>query len=149
MSGRPEVLFPLFAGIETLPGIGPKTAKLLEKRDIASPRDLIYSLPFAVIDRRPKASVAEAQPGDHVTVRVTVARHHAPRSKGRPYRIDVADMSTSFQLVFFHARADWLSKQLPEGEERVVSGKLELFDGLYQTVQRCSPRSRPSRRFTR
>ncbi len=134
MSGRPEVLFPLFAGIETLPGIGPKTAKLLEKRDIASPRDLIYTLPFAVIDRRTRASVTEAQPGDHVTVRVTVARHHAPRSKGRPYRIDVADKNTSFQLVFFHARADWLSKQLPEGEERVVSGKLELFDGLYQMV---------------
>ncbi len=29
MSSRPEVLFPLFANIKTLPGIGPKIAALL------------------------------------------------------------------------------------------------------------------------
>ena len=27
MSARPPVLFPLFAGVETLPGVGPKTAQ--------------------------------------------------------------------------------------------------------------------------
>ena len=134
MSGRPEVLFPLFAGVETLPGVGPKTAKLLEKRDITSPRDLVYTLPFAVLDRRLKATVREAQAGEHATVRVTVTRHLPARAKGRPYRVDVSDAETSFQLVFFHARTDWLLRQLPEGEERVVSGKLELFDGHYQMV---------------
>ena len=29
MSGRPEPLFPLFAGLETLEGVGPKTAQNL------------------------------------------------------------------------------------------------------------------------
>ena len=29
MSRRPEILFPLFASLETLPGVGPKVAKLL------------------------------------------------------------------------------------------------------------------------
>ena len=38
MSGRPEQLFPLFAGLETLTGVGPKTAKLLVQAEIEAPR---------------------------------------------------------------------------------------------------------------
>ena len=37
-----------------------------------------------------------------------------------------------FELVFFHARKDWLRKTLPSGQKRVVSGKLEIFDGVAQ-----------------
>ena len=29
MSGRPEILYPLFADVETLDGVGPKTARAL------------------------------------------------------------------------------------------------------------------------
>ncbi|NNE89830.1 MAG: ATP-dependent DNA helicase RecG, partial [Silicimonas sp.] len=61
-------------------------------------------------------------------------RHHPARVKGRPYRVDVSDAETSFILVFFHARDDWLARQLPVGEKRVVSGRLELFDGVAQMV---------------
>jgi ATP-dependent DNA helicase RecG len=32
-------------------------------------------------------------------------------------------------LTFFHAREDWLEKQLPVGETRYVSGKMEWFNG--------------------
>ncbi|MBT8413514.1 MAG: ATP-dependent DNA helicase RecG, partial [Boseongicola sp.] len=60
--------------------------------------------------------------------------HIPARTKGRPYRVDVSDSTTTFQLVFFHARTDWLERQLPVGEERIVSGKLEIFDGLAQMV---------------
>ena len=59
MSGRPSALFPLFAGIETLPGIGVKTAKALEPLGIERPRDMLFALPYAVVDRRPVASVRE------------------------------------------------------------------------------------------
>ena len=46
----------------------------------------------------------------------------------------VEDAETSFQLVFFHARRDWLERLLPTGQRRIVSGKLELFDGIGQIV---------------
>ena len=39
-----------------------------------------------------------------------------------------------FQLVFFHARGDYLQKLLPTGQRRLVSGKVELFDGIAQMV---------------
>lgn len=52
MSGRPEILFPLFADLETLDGVGPKTAQNLEQLHVTKPRDLLFTLPYAGIDRR-------------------------------------------------------------------------------------------------
>ena len=74
MTGRPEVLFPLFAAVDVLPGIGPKTAKALEKRDILSPKDLLLTLPASVIDRRPVASVTQATVGGYASVEVEILR---------------------------------------------------------------------------
>ena len=134
MKGRPEPLFPLFAGIETLEGVGPKTAKLLAQIDIETPRDLIFTLPHGVVDRRRRATIKGADIPCTLTVEVTVGAHRAPRSRGGATRVLVADAESEFQLVFFHARGEYLRRLLPEGARRVVSGKLELFDGLAQMV---------------
>jgi ATP-dependent DNA helicase RecG len=69
-----------------------------------------------------------------VTVEVEVGAHVPPRRKGGPARVFVRDAATEFQLVFFHARGDFLQKQLPTGQRRLVSGKIEIFDGLAQMV---------------
>ena len=69
-----------------------------------------------------------------VTVEVSVGRHHPPARRGGPYRVEVEDAATRFQLVFFHARDDYLRRILPTGARRVVSGKAELFDGIAQMV---------------
>ncbi len=134
MSGRPEQLFPLFAGLEILDGVGPKTAQLLGQLGIDSPRDVLFSLPYAVIDRRRRDTIQGADLPTTLTVEVTIGAHRAPRNKGGAYRIHVEDSQADFQLVFFHARGDYLKKLLPEGARRVVSGKLELFDGMAQMV---------------
>ena len=134
MSGRPEILFPLFAGAETLQGVGPKTAQNLLQIDIETPRDLLFSLPYSVVDRRRRETIRGVDLPATVTVEVTVGRHRPARNKGGAYRIHVEDAETEFQLVFFHGRSRYLEAQLPEGSRRVVSGKLELFDGLAQMV---------------
>ena len=134
MTGRPEILFPLFASLETLPGIGAKTAKLLRHLDVEAPRDLLFALPSSAVDRRFRPTISGLPFPTTATTEVTVERHHSPRTKGRPYRVDVSDAETAFQLVFFHARQDWLMRQLPVGSRRVVSGRVELFDGVAQMV---------------
>ncbi|MCA0961125.1 ATP-dependent DNA helicase RecG [Salipiger bermudensis] len=134
MSQRPEALWALFAELKSLDGVGPKTAQALEGLDIVAPRDLLFTLPHGVIDRRPRDSVQEATLPGVVTVEVTVGRHMQPAQKGRPYRIHVEDAQTSFQLVFFHGRSDYLGRVLPEGSRRIVSGRVELFDGMAQMV---------------
>ncbi len=128
---RPEALFPLFAELETLEGIGAKTAKAMAGLSVLRPKDLLFLLPVAGVDRTRRASVRDVLPPATVTVEVEVGGHFPPRGKG-PYRVMVRDAGFEFQLVYFHARGDFLQKLLPTGQRRLVSGKVELFDGIAQ-----------------
>ena len=131
---RPEALFPLFADLETLEGVGPKTARAFAALGVERPKDLLYLLPHSAVDRSRKSSIRDVVAPSIVTVEVEVGGHFPPRTKGRPYRVMVRDALTEFQLVFFHARGDYLQKLLPTGQRRLVSGRVELFDGIAQIV---------------
>ncbi len=132
--GRPEILFPLFAELEALDGIGPKTAKNYSGLGVETPKDLLLTLPVSGIDRAKCNTINDADLPGTVTVEVEIGRHRKPPSRNRPYRVHVTDAKTSFDLVFFHARGDYLERILPTGARRIVSGKIELFDGVAQMV---------------
>ena len=134
MTGRPEVLWPLFGALTTLDGVGPKTAQSLEAAHITRPRDILMTLPYSGVDRALRDSIADVIAPAVCTVAVTIGEHFPPQSRGRPYRVQVTDGKTAFQLVFFHARGDYLQKQLPTGQRRIVSGKIEAFDNIAQMV---------------
>lgn len=134
MSGRPPILFPLFAEVETLPGVGPRTARLLAQLDITRPRDLILTLPQSGLDRRRVTTVQGARLPATLTVEIEVLRHRPPAARGRPWRVEVRDRGIVFQIVFFHPREEWIRSALPVGARRVVSGRVELFDGVAQMV---------------
>ncbi|MEW9920755.1 ATP-dependent DNA helicase RecG [Marimonas sp. MJW-29] len=134
MSQRPEPLFPLFAGLETLDGVGPKTAQHFAQLHVETPRDLLFTLPYSGVDRRRQDTLKDAVLPATLTVAVTIGAHRPPRNKGGAYRIHAEDSATSFQIVFFHARGPYLEKLLPPGSRRVVSGRVELFDGIAQMV---------------
>ncbi|MDO5613433.1 MAG: ATP-dependent DNA helicase RecG [Paracoccus sp. (in: a-proteobacteria)] len=132
--GRPPALFPLFASAETLPGIGPKAAQALAQLGVERPRDLLLTLPSGGVQRRPLTRLADARPPEMVTVAVTVTRHAPPTARGRPFRVLCSDGVADVALVFFHPRTDWIAAQLPIGQRRIISGKVELFDGMAQMV---------------
>ncbi len=129
--GRPEILWPLFAELDVLDGVGPKTAKHYKGLGVETPKDLLLTLPIGGIERSVKPSIRDVPLPGMATVPVTVGRHRKPAGRG-PYRIDVEDAETAFQLVFFHAKGDYLERILPTGSRRVVSGRVELFDGVAQ-----------------
>ncbi|MDR7125152.1 ATP-dependent DNA helicase RecG [Pseudotabrizicola sp. 4114] len=131
---RPEILFPLFADLETLDGVGPKTARALEALGVTRPKDLLFLLPHSGVDRARRDSVRDVVPPCVLTVEVEVGAHFPPRTKGKPYRVMVRDSLLEWALVFFHARGDYLQKLLPTGQRRIVSGRIELFDGTAQMV---------------
>ncbi|MFC0281236.1 ATP-dependent DNA helicase RecG [Falsigemmobacter intermedius] len=131
---RPEALFPLFADLTSLAGVGEKTAKLFDALSVTLPRDLLYLLPHSVIDRRRRATIADLVPPAVATVEVEIIAHFPARRKGGPARVMVRDAAVEFPLVFFGPRADYALKQFPPGERRLVSGKVELFDGVAQMV---------------
>ncbi|MFO1083830.1 MAG: ATP-dependent DNA helicase RecG [Reyranellaceae bacterium] len=129
---RPQSLTPLFAQTTSLPGIGPRLGKLFEK--LAGPLlvDLLWRLPFAVIDRRHAPEIAEARAGEIATLTITVDAHQVPQSPRQPYRVTCSDESGRITLTYFNGREDYLKKLLPIGERRVVSGKVELYQGEVQ-----------------
>ena len=129
---RPESLYPLFAPISALPGLGPRLAPLVEK--LAGPHvvDLLWHLPGGVIDRRFTAKVAEAPEGRISTLRVHVDQHIPSESPRRPYRVRCSDETGFLHLVYFRAKPDWLIKLLPPGTEVIVSGTVEHFNNEIQ-----------------
>lgn len=131
---RPEVLFPLFASLKTLAGIGPRTEKLFAQMGIERPRDLLFTLPSGGVSRRVVQDLATARPPENIAATLEVRAHHAPTARNRPFRVSMSDGQTEMSLVFFRARGDWVAHQLPIGARRLVSGKVDLFDGRLQMV---------------
>jgi ATP-dependent DNA helicase RecG len=129
---RPEILFPLFAPVTSLPGVGPRFAKLFERLTGPAVVDLLWHLPSDIIDRRFTPKVADAPAGVIATITVTVDAHEPPRSKRQPYRVRSRDETGFLHLVFFHAKGDYLARLLPVGATRVVSGKVEYFNNQVQ-----------------
>lgn len=129
---RPEILYPLFAGINTIKGIGERSYKPVSNLLGDKIVDMLWHLPSGLIDRRYSPRLAEAIPGRIITVKVRVVEHLAPKSRKQPYRVVVEDDSEQLVLIFFKVYADSIAKNLPIGAERVISGKLESFNGQLQ-----------------
>jgi len=131
MSNRPEILFPLFGDTRKLAGIGPKGAEALARVGLTRPKDLLFTLPHSGIDRRLRKTLKGLDFPTVATVEVLVNAHQNPGARG-PFRVLVEDAELDFQLVFFRPNIGWLKEQLPIGERRIVSGKVELYDGIAQ-----------------
>ena len=129
---RPNILNPLFATATTLSGVGPRIAQAIAKLAGEKVVDLCWHLPTGLIDRSFAPKVADAPPGAVATLTVQVLEHSPPRIPRLPYRVLCADDTAEIELVFFHAKGDYLKKSLPEGKQRLISGKVEHYQGRIQ-----------------
>ncbi len=129
---RPEILYPLFAPVKTLPGVGPRLAEKFAK--VAGERviDVLMLRPAGYIDRRRRASIMEAPEGAVATLDVNVLEHIKPARPKAPYRVLCSDESGLIEIVFFGGSTEYLARLLPEGSRRVVSGRIERRDGRLQ-----------------
>ena len=130
---RPEILFPLFADVDTLKGLGPKLRPLVARLAGERVRDLLFLAPTGLVDRRERR-VAEVQEGEVATLRVRVDAHQPPGRAGHPYRIRVADETGFAFLSWFKVFGDHLQRSHPVGAERIASGKAERFNTELQLV---------------
>ncbi|WP_409433927.1 ATP-dependent DNA helicase RecG [Litorimonas sp. RW-G-Af-16] len=129
---RPAELFPYFADVRTLSGVGDKVGQALQRAMGGRIKDLVLTPPSSLIDRSYRPSIAGAIQGDIATFEVTVGSHTPPRQKGRPYRIRVFDNTGDMTLVFFKPHKSYLETQLPEGSKRLISGKCEVYNAELQ-----------------
>ncbi|MGH6893367.1 MAG: ATP-dependent DNA helicase RecG, partial [Dongiaceae bacterium] len=131
---RPTILNPLFAPITSLPGIGQRLAKPVEK--LAGPlvADLVGHLPSGLIDRRAQPHLSTAEGGAIATIVVRVDRHLKPHNPRQPYKVRCSDSTGFIDLVFFNARDDYIQRTLPLGQMRAVSGRIDRFGGELNMV---------------
>ena len=130
---RPPEIFQLFAATTSLAGVGAKLASVLEKRVGSYVIDVLRHLPIGLIDRRQRPALDAVVDGSMATIEILVIKHdRPPRGTRRPYRVFCQNDTGELELVFFHAHNDYIAKQLPIGERRIVSGRVELFQGRVQ-----------------
>ncbi|MET0639697.1 MAG: ATP-dependent DNA helicase RecG, partial [Hyphomicrobium sp.] len=115
---------------------GPRLIQLLKKcltlpPGVTEPRviDVLWHMPTGVIDRRSQPQLAAAIAGTIVTLEVRVLKHKpSPRGNNKaPYKVTCEDDTGRIDLVFFHAEHAFIEKQLPVGEIRFVSGRIERY----------------------
>tara|TARA_R110001606_G_scaffold20471_3_gene73330 strand:+ start:2978 stop:5026 length:2049 start_codon:yes stop_codon:yes gene_type:complete len=123
----------MFAGLDTLTGVGPKLKPLLERLvDGDTLWDLLLHLPERWVDRRVRSSFEQVVFGEVATVQGEVHAYQAPYSDKAPHRIQLFDGTGFLTLAFFRADGRWLQGQFPIGSTRIVSGRVEDFNGERQ-----------------
>jgi ATP-dependent DNA helicase RecG len=121
---RPEILFPLFAPITSLKGVGARLEPLL--RRVAGPivRDVLFLKPHSLVRRTPSV-LSQAADGQVMTFEVTVEEIQKPRTHTQPLRVRVSDPTGFMTLVFFGRYGDQIAARHPVGAKRIVSGKVD------------------------
>ncbi len=131
---RPELLNPIFAEVTALKGIGPQLAKPLDRLGLHKVVDILFHLPTGFVDRVKVDALRMSDAGRVVTIELTPMDYRASGGRG-PFRVWAADKHGDMvALVYFGGNPGWAKKQLPLGEPRVVSGKLEAYGQELQIV---------------
>lgn len=114
--------------IQYIKGVGPKRAKLLNKLDIKSLRDLLYYFPRDYDDRSKLKKVAQLIPREKVTLKVKILDYEESRT---PYkripvlRAKVSDGTSYMYVVWYNQR--FIKQNLPIGTEVLISGEVKKF----------------------
>ena len=115
--------------VEELKGVGEAKAKALRSQGIETILDLVQHYPRRYVDRTKEARIADLTPGDEAMVLARVRRTESRRTKNRRSLLTctLADASGTLKITFFNQ--PWRERQLTEGTEVIVFGKVELFNG--------------------
>ena len=130
---RPEILNPLFAEVEALKGIGPGLAKPLKRLGLERVVDILFHLPVSWIERKRVPLLDEADVGRIITVEVTPHDYRQGGPRG-PFRVHAADQAGNYLTLTYFNNPGWAKKQLPLGEPKIVSGRLDRYGQELQMV---------------
>lgn len=96
-------------------------------------RDLVLLPPNSAIDRRKRVPIAETEDGDIATIEAEVDGHQ-PGFKNLPYRIRLRDETGFLSVAYFRANEEMLKRMWPVGQTRLVSGKINFYEGSRQML---------------
>lgn len=127
-------LIPLFAPIDTLPGIGGKRLELFKRLLGNRVSDAIFHLPSSLNHFKMIEHFAQAEHGQNIVVTATVMEHKPPRRHGLPYSIVCHDGRYYFDIVYFNARQPYLLNLFPINSRKIIVGKAERYQSLWKII---------------
>ena len=122
----------LFADVEELKGIGPKTAAVLKKAGIRTIRDFFYNLPRDYENFQAATTIAEIRPGK-VVVRGKIDELSTRRARRRNLTITegkIKDATGEIRVVWFNQ--SYRVRQFAPEKEYFFTGVYELKNGRFQ-----------------
>ncbi len=122
----------LSAGIETVKGVGPKTAELLKRVNLCTVGDLLYCLPRLYENYQTTVNIEDLRPGK-VIIRGKISDLHIVRTSRKRLTITqgvIRDETGAVRTVWFNQ--PYRAKQFDEKREYYFTGKYELKSGRYQ-----------------
>ena len=128
----------LSAPVETLKGIGPKTAETLKKAGIKTVRDFFYNLPRDYENFQAATSIAELRPGK-VVVKGKIDSLTSRRARKRNLSIIegvVRDNTGAVKVIWFNQ--NYRLKQFAPDKEYLFSGTFEFKNGRFQLTSPSS-----------
>ena len=120
----------LNAPLTTIPGIGPKSAKNLERLGLHTLGDLLWYLPRRYIDYSQLKTINRLWYGEEVTVLATVEEMKVRPTRGGQMKLVeavVGDGTGSLRVTWFNQ--PWIANQLPAGEAVALSGRIDQYLG--------------------
>ncbi len=126
----PEPPAALKAPLTTVQGIGPKSAKTLEKLDMRTLADLLWHLPRRYDDYSQLETINRLWYGQEVTVIGTVEGVDLREvRKGRMKLTEaiISDGTGSLRITWFNQ--PWIANRLKPGQPIVLSGKVDQYLG--------------------
>jgi ATP-dependent DNA helicase RecG len=130
---RPDILNPLFAEVEVLKGIGPGLAKPLKRLGLERVVDVLFHLPTGWIERKKVDVLDVADAGRVVSVVVTPVDYRQGGARS-PFRVYATDRAGNYLTLTFFNNPGWAKKQLPLGQPKLVSGRMETYGQELQIV---------------
>ena len=124
----------LFAPVEELKGIGPKTAETLKKYGIRTVRDFFYNLPRDYENYEKPVSISDIRPGK-VVIRGKIDNISMRRARKRNLSIVegiISDQTGSIKVVWFNQ--SYRTKQFSPDKEYYFTGNYEFKNGRYSLI---------------
>ncbi|WP_419926779.1 ATP-dependent DNA helicase RecG [Candidatus Poriferisocius sp.] len=118
--------------VEVLSGVGRAKARALASVEVESVLDLLTYYPRRYIDRTNQAAISDLEDGVEAMVMARVDSVFSKNLRGSRsmVAVGVSDQTGRLRLVFFNQ--PWRDRQLSQGQEVVVFGKLDRYRGQHQ-----------------
>jgi ATP-dependent DNA helicase RecG len=121
----------LLTPIQYVKGVGPRLAKLFEKKGICTVEDALYFLPRCYEDRRNLKRISELKAGQKETgfgeILLSGVAFYQNKRK-RVFEVVIGDGSGVITLKWFHGHERYFKDRFKKGRKMIFSGEVRYFN---------------------